>query len=91
LGKGDVRGVVEVVLGERLPKPTRREEVALRWGSKLKVAQGAVYISRPKRSLIRHAHGVGAAAGNSDHAWEEFMYILRKIYFTRYGRAQEAF
>jgi hypothetical protein len=23
LGKGDVRGVVEVVLGEHLPKPTR--------------------------------------------------------------------
>ena len=39
LGKGDVRGVVEVVLGEHLLKPTRREEVALRRGSKLEVAQ----------------------------------------------------
>ena len=35
LGKGDVRGVVEAVLGEHLPKPTRREEVTLRRGSKL--------------------------------------------------------
>jgi hypothetical protein len=53
LGKGDVRGVVEVVLGEHLPKPTRREEVALRRGSKLEVAQDTVYISRPERSWIR--------------------------------------
>ena len=41
----DVRGVVEVVLGEHLPKPLRREEVALRRGSKLEVAQDTVYIS----------------------------------------------
>jgi len=53
LGKGDVRGVVEVVRGEHLPKPTRREEVALRRGSMLEVAQGTVYISRPGRSWIR--------------------------------------
>jgi hypothetical protein len=53
LGKGDVRGVVEVVLGEHLPKPMRREELALRRGSKLEVAQGTVYISRPERSWIR--------------------------------------
>jgi len=53
LGKGDLRGVVEVVRGEHLPKPTRREEVALRRGSKLEVAQGTVYISRPERSWIR--------------------------------------
>jgi len=53
LGKGDVRGVVEVVLGEHLPKPTRRGEVALRRGSKLEVAQDTVYISRPERSWIR--------------------------------------
>ena len=53
LGKGDVRGVVEVVLGEHLPKPTRREEVALRRGSKLEVAQDTVYISWPERSWIR--------------------------------------
>jgi hypothetical protein len=53
LGKGDVRGVVEGVLGEDLPKPTRRDEVALRRGSKLEVAQGTVYISRPERSWIR--------------------------------------
>jgi hypothetical protein len=37
LGKGDVRGVVEVVLGEHLPKPARREEVALCRGSELEV------------------------------------------------------
>jgi hypothetical protein len=49
----DVRGVVEVVLGEHLLKPTRREEVALRRGSKLEVAQGTVYNSRPERSWIR--------------------------------------
>jgi hypothetical protein len=42
LGNGDVRGVVEVVLGEHLPKPTRREKVALRRGSQLEVAQGTV-------------------------------------------------
>jgi hypothetical protein len=53
LGKGDVRGVVEVVLGEHLPKPTRREEVVLRRGSKLEVAQDTVYISRPERFWIR--------------------------------------
>jgi hypothetical protein len=53
LGKGDVRGVVEVVLGENLPNLTRREEVALRRGSKLEVAQDTVYISRPERSWIR--------------------------------------
>ena len=53
LGKGDVRGVVEVELVEHLPKPTRREEVALHRGSKLEVAQGTVYISRPERSWIR--------------------------------------
>jgi hypothetical protein len=53
LGKGDVHGAVEVVLGEHLPKPTRREEAALRRGSKLEVAQGTVYISRPERSWIR--------------------------------------
>jgi hypothetical protein len=53
LGKGDVRGVVEVVLGEHLPKPTRREEDALRRDSKLEVAQDTVYIFRPERSWIR--------------------------------------
>jgi hypothetical protein len=53
LGKGNVRGVVEVVLGEHLPKPTQREEVELRRGSKLEVAQDTVYISRPERSWIR--------------------------------------
>jgi hypothetical protein len=53
LKKGDVRGVVEVLLGEHLPKPTRREDVALRRGRKLKVAQGTVYISRSGRSWIR--------------------------------------
>jgi hypothetical protein len=47
LGKDDVRGVVEVVLGEHLPKHTRRKEVALRRGRKLEVAQDTVYISRP--------------------------------------------
>jgi hypothetical protein len=50
---GDARGTVEVVLGELLPKPTRREEVALRRGRKLEVAQVTVYISRPERSWIR--------------------------------------
>ena len=53
LGKRDVRGVVKIVLGEHLPKPTRREEVALRRGSKLEVAQDTVYISMPERSWIR--------------------------------------
>jgi hypothetical protein len=53
LGKGDVRGVVEVVLCEHLPKLTRREEVALRRGSKLEVAQDTVYISSPERSWMR--------------------------------------
>ena len=53
LGKGDVRKVVEVVLGEHMPKPTRREEGALSKGSKLEVAQGTVYISGPERSWIR--------------------------------------
>jgi hypothetical protein len=48
-----VRGVIEVVLGEHLPKPTRREEVALRRGIKLEVVQDTVYISRPERSWIR--------------------------------------
>jgi hypothetical protein len=48
--KGGVRGVVEVVLGEHLPKPTRREEVAFRRGNKLEFAQGTVNISRPVRS-----------------------------------------
>jgi hypothetical protein len=51
LGKGDVRGVVEVLLGEHLPKPTRREEVALRRGSKHEVAQCTVNISRPERTF----------------------------------------
>ena len=50
---GYVRGVVEVVLGKHLPKPTRREEVVLRRCSKLEVAQGTVYISRSERSWIR--------------------------------------
>ena len=50
LGKGDVRGVVEVVLGEHLPKPTRLEEGALSKGSKLEVAQDTVYISGLVRS-----------------------------------------
>ena len=40
LGKGGVRGVVEVVLGEHLPKPTRLEKGSLSKGSKLEVAQG---------------------------------------------------
>jgi hypothetical protein len=30
-------------------------------------------------------------AGNSDHVGEEYMYILWKEYYTRYGHAQEAF
>jgi len=53
LGKGDVRWVVEVVLCEHLPKPTRQKEGALSKGSKLEVAQGTVYISGPERSWIR--------------------------------------
>jgi hypothetical protein len=48
-----VRGVVKVVLCEHLPKPTRREEVPLRRGSKHEVAQDTVYISRPERPWIR--------------------------------------
>jgi hypothetical protein len=56
LEKGDVRGVAEVVLGEHLPKPTRRDEVALRRGSKLEVAQDTVCISRPELSLISPWH-----------------------------------
>jgi hypothetical protein len=50
LGKGDVRWVVEVVNGKHLPKPTRREEVALRRGSKLEIAQDTAYISESERS-----------------------------------------
>jgi hypothetical protein len=41
------------ILGEHLPKPTRREKAALRRGRKLEVAQGTVYISKPERSWIR--------------------------------------
>jgi len=42
-------------------------------------------------NVLGYVHGVGAAAGNSDHAGEEYIYILRKEYCTRYGRAQGAF
>jgi hypothetical protein len=39
-----VRWVVEVAVGEHLPKPTRREEVALRQGSKLKALEHNLYL-----------------------------------------------
>jgi hypothetical protein len=45
----------------------------------------------PGPNVLGYVRGVGAAAGISDHVGEEYMYILRKEYFTRYGRAQEAF
>jgi hypothetical protein len=45
----------------------------------------------PGPNVLGYVHGVGAAAGNSDHVGEGYMYILRKEYCTRYGRAQDAF
>jgi hypothetical protein len=47
MGKGDVCRDIEVVLGEYLPKPARREKVALRR------SKDTVYIFRPGLSLIR--------------------------------------
>ena len=49
-GKVDVRRAIEIVFGEQIPKPARREEAALGRGSKLEVVHGTVYISRPGRS-----------------------------------------
>jgi hypothetical protein len=90
LGKGDVRGVVEAVLGEHLPKPTRREEVTLRRGSKLEVAQDTVYIYRPGCSWIRSWRWCRRRHQRS--CWGGiYVHPERKEFCTRYGRAQEAF
>jgi hypothetical protein len=45
----------------------------------------------PGPNVLGYVHGVGAAAGNSDHVGEEYMYILMKEYCTRYGRAGRGF
>jgi hypothetical protein len=55
--KGDVRGVVEVVLGEHLPKPTRPEEVAPAGAASLK-SRRAPCIS-PGPNVLGYVHGVG--------------------------------
>jgi hypothetical protein len=67
LGKGGVCGVVEVVLGEYLPKPTQREEVALPPGQKACKSRRTPCTS-PGLNVLGYVHGIGAAAGNSDHA-----------------------
>jgi hypothetical protein len=85
LRKGDVRGVVKVVLGEHLPKLTRREEVALRRDSKLQVAQDTVYISRPERSWIRpwrwcrRRHQRSYRRGIYVHPEEGILHALRAL------------
>jgi len=58
-----VRRVFEVVLGEHLPKPMRREEAALGRGCKPEVAQDTQYISSPDRAL-GYVHGVDADVGH---------------------------
>ena len=91
LGMGDVRGVVEVVLGEHLPKPHDEEKAPSARAANLKSRRTPC--TSPGPTVIGYVHGVGAAAGNSDHVEEErnILGILRKKYCTRRGRALEAF
>jgi len=44
----------------------------------------------PGPHVLGHVHGVGAAAGASDHAEEGHLRALRKENFMRYRREQEA-
>ena len=69
LGKGDVRGVVEVVLGEYLPKPRDEKKAPSARAANLKSRRAPC--TSPGPDVLGYAHGVGAAAGNSDHAEEE--------------------
>ena len=56
--------------GVNTPKKARiLRDYQVAGGSKLEVAQDTVYISGP--NVLGYVHGVGAAAGNSDHVEEE--------------------